>query len=73
MQRDKLRRTDNALLVSKIDYEAKNDDLYETDLEKASADDYEQRRKIWIRFNRGNWWIAVAAYLLLSSVAFVVF
>jgi len=72
MKRDKLRQSGNSLLVNEIGHEAENDDLYETDLERVSADDYEQRRKIWTEFNRGDWWIAVAVYLLLSGVAFVV-
>ena len=73
MKRDKLRRTGNALLANEIGYEAGNDDLYETELERASADVYEQRRKIWLRMNKGDWWIAVAIYLAFASMAFVVF
>ena len=45
---------------------------YETELERESAEYYEHRRKFWKKLNAGDWWIAVAVYLLLSSVAFVV-
>ena len=73
MKREELRQTGNSLLIDEIGFEAGNDDLYETDLERASADDYEQRRRIWARLNKGDWGIAVAVYLFLASVAFVVF
>lgn len=53
--------------------EVANDGLHETDSERASPACYERRRKMWAEFNKGEWWFAVAVYLMLSGVAFVVF
>ncbi len=72
MKRKKLRRTGNDQLTSQVEDEVANDDLCETDLERASPAYYERRRKMWTKFNQGNWWIAVLLYLILCSVAFVV-
>ena len=70
MTRKTLRRTRSDRLSSQIDEEFVGDDLYETDLERASSACYERRRKMWVEFNQGaDWWIIVAAYLILSSVA----
>ena len=60
MKRDELRQSDN-------------DDLQETDLEKISLEDYEQRRNIQAQLGHGDWWIAIAMYLLLASIALVAF
>ena len=43
-----------------------------TDLEGLSAVAYERRRKLWSKFNVGDWWIAVGVYLIFCSIAFVV-
>ncbi len=72
MKRDKLRRTGNGRPTSQVEDGAANNDFYETDLERFSAAHYKQRGRIWRKFNRGDWWIAVGVYLILSSVAFVV-
>lgn len=50
----------------------KRNNLDETELEKVSADFYERRKRIWIEFQKGDWLVAVAVYLILASVAFVV-
>ena len=62
----------NDQLISQVEDEIADDDLYDDALSKASAAFYERRRKMWTEFHQGDWWIAVAAYLVLSSVAFVV-
>ena len=72
MKRKKLRQTWNDQLTSQVGNKVATDDLYETDLERASPAYYERRRKMWTKFNEGDWWIAVAVYLVLSSVALVV-
>ena len=72
MKHEKLRRTGNEQLTSQVEDEIANDDLYDTDLERDSADFYEWRWKMWTKFNQEDWWIAVAVYLVLSSVAFVI-
>jgi hypothetical protein len=64
MKHEKLRRNGNDQLTSQVEDEA--------DSERASADFYEQRWKVWTKLDREDWWIAVALYLVLSSVAFVV-
>ena len=72
MKRKKLRQTWNDQLTSQVGNKVATNDIYETDLERASPAYYERRRKMWTEFHQGDWWIAVAAYLVLSSVAFVV-
>ena len=72
MKRKKLRRIENGQLAGHVDDEAADDSLYETDLERDSAACYERRRKMWAEFNQGDWWIAVAVYLILFSIALVV-
>ena len=49
-----------------------DDELYDGALDKASADYYERRAKDMIMFRVQEMWIAIAVYLALSSVAFVV-
>ncbi len=49
-----------------------DDELYDDALDKFSADYYERRAKNRIKFQAEGMWIAVALYLVLSSVAFVV-
>ncbi len=49
-----------------------DDKLYDDALDKVSADYYERRAKYRIKFQAQEMWIAVALYLVLSSVAFVV-
>ena len=79
MKHEKVRRTGSDLLTSHSDLltghvedKAANDDHFETDLEKDSAVYFERRRKIWAKFDQGDWWIAVSVYLIFSSVAFMV-
>ena len=60
------------LLTGHVNEKAANDDhLSETGLERDSTASYERRRKMWARFNQGDWWIAVGLYLFLCGVAFV--
>lgn len=72
MKREELRRTGNDQSTRRVEDEAGKIDLYETDVERASTAYYERRRIMWIKFNQGDWWIAVAVYLVFSSIAFVV-
>lgn len=46
--------------------------LEEIALQKASADIYERRWKNEIKGSKGDWWIAIGLYLVLTSIAFVV-
>ena len=72
MKRKKFRRTVNDQLVSQIEDEFAADDLYDSAMQKASADYYERRWKSRIKEQQGNLWIAIGLYLIISSVAFVV-
>jgi hypothetical protein len=49
-----------------------DDTMYDDALAKASAEYYERRAIYRINFRAQEMWIAVALYLILSSVAFVV-
>lgn len=64
MKYEKSRQTENDQLTSQVEDEA--------GLERASADSYERRWKLRAKLDREDWWIAVAVYLLLSGVAFVI-
>ena len=72
MKREKLRRTGKHQPTRHVEDWAAKDDPYETDLERLSALHYERRGRMWGKFNRGDWWVAVGVYLILSSVAFVI-
>jgi len=50
----------------------KRNNLDETELEKVSAAFYERRKRYWIKFQKGELWVAVAVYLILANIAFVV-
>ena len=65
----------NDQLISQVEGEIADDDLYDDALGKASADYYERSWKRRIenqQLERLDIWIAATVYLLLSSVAFVV-
>jgi hypothetical protein len=49
-----------------------DDELYDDAIDKASANYYERRMIDRGKFQAQEMWIAVALYLVLSSVAFVV-
>ncbi len=66
------KRLESQYDTSHVEDELVNDNLDETELEKASADFYARRKRIWIEFQKGDWLVAVAVYLILASVAFVV-
>ena len=59
-------------LPSQVESQAGKTTADETDLHKASADYYERSWRIRRRLRRDDWWIAVAVYSLLVSIAFVV-
>ncbi|MCP4302869.1 MAG: hypothetical protein GY783_19980 [Gammaproteobacteria bacterium] len=72
MKRNKFRRTVNDQLISQVDDEVADDDSDEIAISKDTADYYERRWISRIKEQRGDFWIAVGLYLILSSVAFVV-
>ncbi len=72
MKRKKLTRTENDQLTSQVEAGAANDDIYDTDLSKFSAEYYERRGRNSIKTHNGDIWIAICLYLILSSVVFVV-
>ena len=72
MKHGKSKRTENDEPTGGAEDYAANDGRYETDSERASSACYERRRKMWAEFNQGDSWFAVAVYLILSSVAFVI-
>ena len=37
-----------------------------------SADHYENRRKMKKSMGRGDWWVAIGIYLILSGIAVVI-
>ena len=55
--------------------DVKEIDRTTTDLHQyeSSADLYDQRARFRAKLNKGDWWIGVGLYLMLLSVAFVVF
>lgn len=64
MKRDKFKLTSEDQISG--------DTMYDDALAKASAEYYERRSVYRINFRAHEMWIAVALYLILSSVAFVV-
>ena len=72
MKRKKLRRTGNDQRTSQVEVEVESGNLEEIALQQASADYYERRWRNRIKDQKGNFWIAIGLYLILSSVAFVV-
>jgi hypothetical protein len=73
MKPNTFRRTVNEPQISRVEDEITDGELYDDALSKASADYYERSWKSRIREQQSNIWIAVGLYLILSSVAFVVF
>ena len=59
--------------ISQVDHDSENENINETDsqLFRASADFYERRWKNRIKDHQGEWWIAIAIYLIFVSIAFV--
>jgi len=72
MKRNKFRRTVNDQLISQVENEVDDDELYDDALSKASADYYERSWKSRIKDQQQDIWIAIGLYLILSGVAFVV-
>ena len=72
MKHEELGQAGSYQLTSQFEDDVANDDLYDNSVERLSADCYERRKKMWTKFNRGDWWIAVGLYLILASIAVVV-
>ena len=72
MKRKKSRRTGNDQLTSQVEGDV-DGELHDDAISKASADYYEQSWKRRIKDRQLDIWIAVGLYLVLSSVAVVVF
>ncbi len=73
MKRNKLKRNPNDQQISPVEDEIADDEQYVDAISKASADYYEQSWKSRIKDRQLDIWIAVGLYLVLSSVALVVF
>lgn len=77
MKRDQLRESMNVQTASQFEDEAANDNLNETGLQEyeSYAGVYERRWRHRVRirdeFLPETWWIVIALYLILISVAFV--
>jgi hypothetical protein len=77
MKRDQLRESMNVQTASQFEDGAANDNLNETGLQEyeSSAGVYERRWRHRVRirdeFLPETWWIVIALYLILISVAFV--
>lgn len=74
MKRNQFREPASDHPASLVAGEAAKNRLNDTDMQdyESSADVYERRWRQKFKHDRRDWWIAVAAYLLLASVAFVV-
>lgn len=74
MKRNPFRESASDQPARQVEGEAANSRRNDTDMQdyESSADEYERRWRQRIKHDRRDWWIAVAAYLLLASVAFVV-
>jgi hypothetical protein len=74
MKRDQFRKSTTDRPACQVESEAVNGSLNDTDLQDyaSSGDVYERRWRQKIKHDGRDWWIALAAYLLLASVAFVV-
>ena len=79
MKLNELKDSVNDQRISQVDDEVANDNFNETDLWeldvrvfKASSDYYKRCSRHRIKLHQGDWWVAVAVYLILASVAFVV-
>ena len=73
MKGKKLRRTVKDRLSSQVEDETADDEQYDDAISKASADYYQRCWKSRIKDRQLDIWIAVGLYLVLSSVALVVF
>ena len=74
MKRDQFREPASNQPASHVEGEIAKKRRNDTDLQdyESSADVYERRWRQKIKHDHRDWWIAVVAYLLLASVAFVV-
>jgi len=73
MSREKFKRTVNEQRSSQVDDTVDDEELNDVALHKASADCYERRWKTRIKNHKANWWAVAGMYLIVASVAFVVF
>ena len=72
MKRNSLRRTVNDQQISPVEDETADDEQYDEAISKVTANYYERTWKSRIKARQLDIWIAVALYLVLSSVALVV-
>ena len=74
MKRDQFRKTATDHPASHIEDEAASDSRNDNDMAvyESSAEIYERRWRQKKNYDRRDWWIAVAVYTLLASVAFVI-
>ena len=74
MKRNELRKSAKDQPARPVAAETMSDNLDDTDLKtyESSAEFYERRWQQKIKYDQRDWWIAVAVYTLLASVAFVV-
>jgi len=77
MKHDQFSEPANDQPAPQFEDDAANDNLNESDLQKheSSSGVYERRRRLRKRireeFRAETWWIVIALYLILISVAFV--
>ena len=73
MKRDQFRESANNQSASLVENSAETDSGDDTDLQEyeSSAGFYERRWRHRIKYDRHDWWIVAAVYLLLAGVAFV--
>jgi hypothetical protein len=74
MKRNQFRESASDQPARQVEDEAANSRRNDTDMQdyESSADVYERRWRQRVKHDGRDWWIAVAAYLLLAGVAFVV-
>ena len=74
MKRDQFREPASDQAASLVAGGAAKNRRTDTDMQvyEYSGEVYERRWRRKFKHDRRDWWIAVAAYLLLASVAFVV-
>ncbi|MDA0679393.1 MAG: hypothetical protein O2880_03555 [Proteobacteria bacterium] len=73
MTQQKLRRVLKGREIVQADGMAKDVDPEEAELLKASANAYDRRMKSRVTEHHGDWWIAVALYMILAGIAFAIF
>jgi len=74
MKRDESRESAKNQSANHVEDETTSDNLQDTDVKsyESSAEFYERRWRQKNKYDPRDWWIAVAVYMLLASVAFVI-